>query len=188
MSSHRAEVIVDLGAIDSNIKKVIQDSGKRVLAVVKADAYGHGLVPIAQQALKSGASWLGTALLEEALGEGTRLEHAHAGPQAVLAPEFRQFGELVEIGIEVHRRPEALRELRRHEVVEARHVGVELRVILERHEVLVRHLSLQAVHLAVGEARLGQRRHVLLGIEAARRAPVLRIAGVPMRPVPAERC
>ena len=67
MSSHRAEVIVDLGAIDSNIKKVIQDSGKRVLAVVKADAYGHGLVPIAQQALKSGASWLGTALLEEAL-------------------------------------------------------------------------------------------------------------------------
>jgi alanine racemase len=67
MSSHRAEVIVNLGAIDANIKKVIQDSGKQVLAVVKADAYGHGLVPVAQQALKSGATWLGTALLEEAL-------------------------------------------------------------------------------------------------------------------------
>jgi hypothetical protein len=72
-------------------------------------------------------------------------------------------------------------------VVEAGQVGVELRVILERDEILVRHLPLEAVHLAVRETRLGQRGHVLLGIEPARRAPVLRVAGVPMRPVPAER-
>jgi alanine racemase len=37
------------------------------MAVVKADAYGHGLVPSARAAVEGGASWLGTAFLEEAL-------------------------------------------------------------------------------------------------------------------------
>ena len=37
------------------------------MAVVKADAYGHGLVPSARAALRGGASWLGVALLDEAL-------------------------------------------------------------------------------------------------------------------------
>ena len=38
-----------------------------VLAVVKADAYGHGLIPCAKAASKAGADYLGTALLEEAI-------------------------------------------------------------------------------------------------------------------------
>ncbi len=37
------------------------------MAVVKADAYGHGLVASAGAARAGGATWLGTALLEEAL-------------------------------------------------------------------------------------------------------------------------
>ena len=37
-----------------------------ILAVVKADAYGHGLVPVAKAATAAGAAWLGVALLEEA--------------------------------------------------------------------------------------------------------------------------
>ena len=37
-----------------------------LLAVVKADAYGHGLVPAARAAIAGGADWLGTALLSEA--------------------------------------------------------------------------------------------------------------------------
>ena len=37
------------------------------MAVVKADGYGHGLVPSARAAVAGGATWLGTALLEEAL-------------------------------------------------------------------------------------------------------------------------
>ena len=63
----RAEVIVDLAAIDANIKRLMKQSGKPALAVVKADAYGHGLVPVARAAIKAGVEWLGTALLEEAL-------------------------------------------------------------------------------------------------------------------------
>lgn len=63
----RAEVIVDLAAIDANVKRLMNQAGKPALAVVKADAYGHGLVPVARAAIKAGAEWLGTALLEEAL-------------------------------------------------------------------------------------------------------------------------
>ena len=37
------------------------------MAVVKADAYGHGLVPVAKAALEAGATSLGVALLEEAI-------------------------------------------------------------------------------------------------------------------------
>jgi alanine racemase len=63
----RAEAIVDLSAIAHNVKKIKELTGKEVLAVVKADAYGHGLIPVAQTAIKSGASMLGVALLEEAI-------------------------------------------------------------------------------------------------------------------------
>ena len=37
------------------------------MAVVKADAYGHGAVPVARAALEAGASWLGVAHISEAL-------------------------------------------------------------------------------------------------------------------------
>ena len=63
----RAEAIVDLSAIAHNVNKIKELTGKEVLAVVKADAYGHGLIPVAQSAIKSGASMLGVALLEEAI-------------------------------------------------------------------------------------------------------------------------
>lgn len=63
----RAEVRVDLDRIKSNIKQLKGVSNTPVMAVVKADAYGHGLVPVAQAALDAGASSLGVALLEEAI-------------------------------------------------------------------------------------------------------------------------
>ena len=37
------------------------------MAIVKANAYGHGAVPVAQAALEAGASWCGIARAEEAL-------------------------------------------------------------------------------------------------------------------------
>ena len=63
----RAEARIDLDCIKANIKHLIELSGTSVMAVVKADAYGHGLVPVAQAALDAGASALGVALLEEAI-------------------------------------------------------------------------------------------------------------------------
>jgi alanine racemase len=63
----RAEARIDLDRIKANIKHLKQVSGVPVMAVVKADAYGHGLVPVARAALEAGATSLGVALLEEAI-------------------------------------------------------------------------------------------------------------------------
>ena len=64
--SNRAEARIDLTAIAANVKKLKTAAGTELMAVVKADAYGHGLVPVAKAAISAGASWLGVALVEEA--------------------------------------------------------------------------------------------------------------------------
>jgi alanine racemase len=62
------EAFVDLGAITANVAALCERvRGTQVMAVVKADGYGHGMVPAARAALAGGASWLGTADLAEAL-------------------------------------------------------------------------------------------------------------------------
>ena len=63
----RAEARVDLERIAENIQHLKNTAGVPVMAVVKADAYGHGLVPVARAAIAAGASSLGVALLEEAI-------------------------------------------------------------------------------------------------------------------------
>lgn len=63
-----AWVTVDLDAIDANVRALAAAVGPAaVLATVKADAYGHGAVPVARAALGAGAQWLGVAYVEEAL-------------------------------------------------------------------------------------------------------------------------
>jgi alanine racemase len=57
---------VDLDAIRHNIR-VLRPPGAELMAVVKADAYGHGDVPVARAALEAGATWLGVALVEEGI-------------------------------------------------------------------------------------------------------------------------
>lgn len=64
----QARVIVDLDAIAHNAGELKRRmGGAQVMAVVKGDAYGHGLVPTARAALRGGATWLGTAQLHEAV-------------------------------------------------------------------------------------------------------------------------
>src|SRR5947208_16540017 len=72
MTAHgpRAEVTVDLDAIRHNVGLLSSraaQSGAATMAVVKADGYGHGAVPVARAALQGGASWLGVAAADEAL-------------------------------------------------------------------------------------------------------------------------
>jgi alanine racemase len=64
---NRAEAIVDLDRITANVKHLKALAGVDLMAVVKADAYGHGLIPVARAALAGGATSLGVALLEEAI-------------------------------------------------------------------------------------------------------------------------
>jgi len=62
----RAEVLLD--AIGHNLQ-VVRDAaqGRKVLAVVKADAYGHGVVPVAQRLQADGVDGFGVALAEEGI-------------------------------------------------------------------------------------------------------------------------
>jgi alanine racemase len=61
-----AWVEIDLRAVQANVVELTRIAQPaRMLAVVKADAYGHGAVPIARAAVEAGASWLGVALVEE---------------------------------------------------------------------------------------------------------------------------
>jgi alanine racemase len=65
----RSEARIDLGAIRDNVAALAARAagGAQVMAVVKADGYGHGLLPSARAAVEGGAAWLGCAFLEEAL-------------------------------------------------------------------------------------------------------------------------
>ncbi|HEY7720279.1 MAG TPA: alanine racemase [Pedococcus sp.] len=59
---------VDLSAIRGNVAALKERAGSaEVMAVVKADAYGHGLLPSTRAALAGGATWLGVAQLPEAV-------------------------------------------------------------------------------------------------------------------------
>ena len=51
---------IDLGAIAHNVRRLTQLAGDAQLMIsLKADAYGHGAIQVAQTALHNGASWLG---------------------------------------------------------------------------------------------------------------------------------
>ena len=65
--SSRARAVIDLGAIEHNISTLRRLAGVPVMAVVKADGYGHGAVPVALAAKNAGAEWLGVCFVDEAL-------------------------------------------------------------------------------------------------------------------------
>jgi alanine racemase len=64
----RAEAVIDLEAIRDNVSLLCSRvDGRSVMAVVKADGYGHGILQSAAAARAGGADWLGVAVMEEAL-------------------------------------------------------------------------------------------------------------------------
>lgn len=69
MQYRNAQAIIDLDAVKQNILTLKKQLPKqtKLLAVVKADGYGHGAVAVAKKALASGAAGLCVAILEEAV-------------------------------------------------------------------------------------------------------------------------
>ena len=68
VTQEHATTVIDLGALAQNVERIkAHVAGPEVMAVVKADGYGHGLVPSAKAAVAGGATWLGVALLQEAI-------------------------------------------------------------------------------------------------------------------------
>ncbi|MDP5018135.1 alanine racemase [Anabaena sp. UHCC 0187] len=67
--SQRAWVEIDLGALSHNVKQLVKllSPQTQLMAVVKADAYGHGAGTVAKTALEAGATWLGVATVPEGI-------------------------------------------------------------------------------------------------------------------------
>lgn len=66
-SPRPTRITVDLDRLSGNLLAIRARVGKPVMAVVKANAYGHGMVPVARQLQASGVEQLGVALLEEGI-------------------------------------------------------------------------------------------------------------------------
>ena len=63
-----AEAVIDLDAIANNVRVLSDHAGSaEVMAVVKADGYGHGATQVSRTALAAGATELGVATIDEAL-------------------------------------------------------------------------------------------------------------------------
>jgi alanine racemase len=108
-----AEAVVDLDAIAHNVRLLRQHAGSaRVMAVVKADGYGHGAVQVGRAALAAGAAELGVATIDEALvlrrdgitapvlawlhSPGTDFAPAIRADVEVALSSVRQLGELLD--------------------------------------------------------------------------------------------
>lgn len=108
-----AEAVVDLDAIAHNVRVLAEHAGSaQVMAVVKADGYGHGAVQVARAAVGAGAAELGVATLEEALAlraggitapvlawlhrPGTDFAPALAGDVQIAVSSMRQLADLLD--------------------------------------------------------------------------------------------
>jgi alanine racemase len=126
-SPDRAEIVVDLGAVRRNVATLKERAGgARLMTVVKADGYGHGMVPVARAAREAGADWLGVAVIEEALA---LREAGDTGPVLTwLAVPGEDFAAAVEADVDVT----AYTTEELDEIVEAaRRVGKPARVQLK---------------------------------------------------------
>jgi len=88
MKQHTSWVEVDKSAIKHNLNEINEKiNPKRILAVVKANAYGHGVVEISHLLLKNGIDYLGVALSEEAL---ELRKNGIAVPILILSPVLKE--------------------------------------------------------------------------------------------------
>jgi alanine racemase len=91
-------VEVDLGALRHNVRSLKQRAGSNCLlmACVKGDGYGHGMVPVAEAVASAGADRLGVAYVDEGIAlrqSGVRLPiHILLEPPVTSAEELRAFG------------------------------------------------------------------------------------------------
>ena len=111
--------MVDLDAIAHNVRVLREHAGSaQVMAVVKADGYGHGATPVARAALAAGAAELGVATIDEALAlrrdgitapvlawlhpPGTDFAPALQADVQLAVSSVRQLGEVLD-AVEPHR-------------------------------------------------------------------------------------
>ncbi len=130
MENHRATVAeIDLSAFRHNLTSIrsLLAPKVQIMAVVKADGYGHGAIPCAKAAVEAGADWLGAAILQE----GVELrENGVTAPILVMGGVFpNEVEELIrhDLSTSVNTLPLA-RLLNQHAEKQGKMVGVHLKV------------------------------------------------------------
>ncbi|HET9226400.1 MAG TPA: alanine racemase [Thermoanaerobaculia bacterium] len=156
-----AWVDVDLEALESNVATVRSRMGEgtRTMAVVKADAYGHGAVGVSRALADAGVDWLGVALLEE-------------------GAEIRRAGIEMPILVLGTARPAKIALYRRYHLIPTVSSLVELALWRDWTS---GHARPQPVHLKVntGMGRLGvEMEEVPRALEILRGTPTLAFAGL----------
>ncbi|MGD8604337.1 MAG: alanine racemase [Anaerolineales bacterium] len=102
-NGHSNWLEIDGKAIGNNVRQLIRLTGVRVMAVVKANGYGHGIIQVARISVKAGASFLGVARIDEALelrreGIGTAIQILGYTPDERMAEAVR-----AQISLTLHR-------------------------------------------------------------------------------------
>lgn len=130
----RAEI--DLNNIRHNVRRFVELAGPscQVMAVVKADGYGHGAVEVSRAALQAGATRLGVALVEE--GEELREAGIAAPVHLLFEPPPDAADRVVELELTPTVYTSAyIRELSRAAVSHGKRVRVHLKVDTGMHRV-----------------------------------------------------
>ncbi|UCN15278.1 alanine racemase [Cellulomonas iranensis] len=97
-----SRVEVDLAAVRHNLRVLRTAAGQaQVMAVLKADAYGHGLLPVARTALAAGTTWFGVARASDALRLRTALRPADARVLTWLHTPGAPFARLLDADVDV---------------------------------------------------------------------------------------
>jgi alanine racemase len=96
MDLRPTRVEIDLDAVRHNVR-ILKPRRAELMAVVKADAYGHGDVQVARAALEAGATWIGVALVEE----GLSLRSAGVDAPILVLSEFPPGSERVALQAEL---------------------------------------------------------------------------------------
>jgi len=153
------EARIDVAALMHNLREARRAAPRsRVLAVVKADGYGHGAIIAARAFLDAGADWLGVALVEE----GLALRHV-----GITAPTVALGGQYTDYGLLLQHRLTPL--VYRAEMIDQLAAAARARgVVAEAH-----------LKLDTGMGRIGALPHELPGlIEHLRSRPEVRITGL----------
>lgn len=119
MSASRAWAVIDLEAVRHNVRELRRRAnGSRLMAVVKADAYGHGAPPAAKAALEAGADSLAVVTVEE----GRELREADISVPILvftdLLPEKLSMAESLGLAVTAHS-IESAKRISRHPGLEA---------------------------------------------------------------------
>lgn len=93
------EAVIDRDAVTANVRHIAAVTGTPVIAVVKANGYGHGAITVAEAALAGGATRIGVATLDEAVA--LRRERLSAPLMAWLHGPGQRFDEAARLDIEV---------------------------------------------------------------------------------------